>query len=116
MSEITNFQATAATTALKAMFTKKHFSICDVDAIAETLGRKDLCAGRDYAALRSLHCMDWQDMPAGLPNQVRERVLSMLQIPPEVLEVVTRPVPDEKQAEEAAKPQGLRLAFWRKAA
>jgi hypothetical protein len=116
MNDISPFQQAAAGAALVSMFQKKHFSVCDLDSIAETIGKKSQCAGRDYAALRALHCMDWKDMPSGLPDQVRQKCLEILGLPAEVIEVLTKRVPEAPQHQPTQEQKtGLRLAFWRKA-
>jgi hypothetical protein len=47
MSEITEFQQRAASAAVAKMLGGKSFSICDLDAIAKTLGLESRMAGRD---------------------------------------------------------------------
>lgn len=70
MIDLTEFQQRAAAAATTKMLTGKHLSICDLDAIAATIGRKQALAGQDYAALRAVHCMDWADMGPDLAQMV----------------------------------------------
>ena len=73
MDNLTEFQQRAAAAAVMKMLQGKNFSICDLDAIAKTIGREQSLAGRDYAALRSLHCVDWADMGPELARITREK-------------------------------------------
>jgi len=98
---ITDFQALAASAGVLRMFREKHFSICTLDAVAAAIGRKEHLAGRDYEALRAVHCMDWADMGPDLARQVREVCCRMLGIP-DTQPVVTEPhVPQPMPAKEA---------------
>lgn len=110
MNDLTEFQERAAAAATVKMLGGKNFSICDLDAIAKTIGRECALAGRDYAALRSVHCMDWADMGPDLARLTREKCLELLGLPPQTIEVLTPVRPEEKPAEPAKR---LRLAFWR---
>jgi len=49
MNELSEFQQRAAAVAVVKMLGGKSFSICDLDAIAETMGRKQQAAGKDPA-------------------------------------------------------------------
>ena len=62
MDNLTEFQQRACAAGVVKMLSGKHFSICDLDAIAKAIGRESALAGRDYAALRTVHCVDWADM------------------------------------------------------
>jgi hypothetical protein len=110
---LTEFHQRAASAATVKMLSGKHFSVCDLDSIAATIGRKGCLAGRDYDALRSVHCMDWADMGPDLARMVREKALEMLGLPPQTIDVLTPEQPKERPAEPAKR---LRLAFWRAAA
>lgn len=107
MESLTEFQQRAAAVAVVKMLSGKHFSVCDLDAIAKTIGREPALAGRDYAALRSLHCVDWADMGAELARLTREKCLELLGLPPQTIEIVQ---PAEKPHEPAKR---LRLAWWK---
>jgi hypothetical protein len=86
---ISEFQQAAASAALVKMFAKTHFDICTLDSIAETIGRKNLCAGPDYTALRALHCMHWAEMDPDLAQMTREACLRILGVPENVVEEFT---------------------------
>lgn len=114
MDSLSEFQQRAAAVAVTKMLTGKHFSICDLDAIAATIGRKQALAGQDYAALRAVHCMDWADMGPDLARMVREKCLELLGLPPHVVEMATpEQKPVEPQQQEAAPEKKVRLAFWK---
>lgn len=113
MDEITEFQQRAATVAVVKMLGGKGFNVCDLDSVAKTLGREGALAGKDYAALRSVHCVDWADMGPELTKMVREKCLELLGMPPQVIDsVCSRVEPNEPTHKPAAK---LRLAFWKSA-
>lgn len=97
----TDFQAAAASAALVRMFTEKYFNICKLDAIAATIGRKQHLAGRDYEALRALHCMDWADMGTDLAHQTRAVCCQILGIPESHAGVTEPPAAHPMKAKEA---------------
>lgn len=110
MNDLTEFQQRACAVAVVKMLNGKHFSVCDLDSIAKTMGREAALAGRDYAALRSVHCVDWADMGPELTRMTREKCLELLGLPPQTIEMI-RP---EKAAEPQAAPaKRLRLAWWK---
>lgn len=110
MNEMTEFQQRACAVALTQMFRDRSFSICDLDAIAKTMGRTDRLAGRDYEALRSIHCVAWADMGPELARMTREKCLELLGLPADAIDVIVT-----ERAEPAHKPANrLRLAFWRR--
>jgi len=94
MDELTDFHRRAAGVAIKKMLGGTGFSICDLDAIAKTLGREAALAGKDYAALRALHCVPWADMGPELAEMVRRTCLDLLDVPAPVIEVVAERVQD----------------------
>lgn len=110
MNDLSEFQQRAAAVAVTKLLTGKHFSICDLDAIAQTIGRKSAMAGQDYAALRALHCVDWVDMGPELARMTREKCLELLGLPPVSMEMEEPKRPAEEQM---GKPKKLALAFWR---
>jgi hypothetical protein len=110
MNDLTEFQQRAVAVAVVKMLGGTSFSICDLDAIAKTVGRESQMAGRDYAALRSVHCVAWADMGPELALMVREKCLELLGLPPQTLEML-KPEPRAEPAHEPARR--LRLAFWR---
>lgn len=69
-------QAMAARVALKKMAQDGYFSICTIDNILKMSG--GVPEARDYQILRTLHCVNFRDMPPellrGLPLLI-QRVL-----------------------------------------
>ena len=114
MNDLTEFQSRAATVAVVKMLGGKHFSICDLDALADTLGRKPYMAGVDYAALRGIHCVDWADMGPELAQLTREKCLELLGLPSTVVEMI-KPVQSHKPEPKHEPAKRLRLAFWKSA-
>jgi hypothetical protein len=110
MNDMTEFQQRAAAMAVVKMLNGKHFSVSDLDAIAKTMGRESAIAGRDYHALRGLHCVDWADMGPELARLTREKCIELLGLPPATVDMV-QPAERAEPAEEPAKR--LRLAFWK---
>ncbi len=111
---ITDFQALAASAAIFRMFREKHFSICKLDAIAATIDRKQHLAGRDYEALRALHCMDWADMGTDLAHQTRAVCCQILGIPESY---ASEPEPHVTQPTKAKEARSmLSLIFNRRGA
>lgn len=118
MEDMTEFQQRACAAAVAKMFRSRHFNICDLDAIAKTMGREASLAGRDYSAMQALHCINWADMDVDLRRMTREKCLELLGLPPQTVETIQpeetgRPGPPEAKAGET--PKRLRLAFWRRA-
>ena len=112
MNNLTEFQQRAAAMALVKMLKGKHFSICDLDKLADLLGRKAACAGPDYKALHNLHCVDYGDMEPELTQQVREKCVEILGLSPVITDAEFR----EARQEPMHKPaKRLRLAFWKDA-
>lgn len=112
MSDLTEFQQRAASIAVVKMLGGKHFSICDLDAIAKTIGRESSLSGPDYNALRSIHCVDWGDMGPDLARLTREKCLELLGMPAQVVEMV-QPVNKAREEPPSEPAKRLRLAFWR---
>jgi len=110
MNELTEFQQRACAMLVVKMLQGKRFSIYYLDAIAKTMGRESSLAGRDYAALRSVHCIEWSEMGPELARRAREKCLEMLGLPPQTIDMVEPQQPSEKPSEPAKR---LRLAFWR---
>jgi len=112
MNDMTEFQQRAAAVAVMKMLNGKHFAITDLQAIAKTMGRESEMAGRDFDALRSLHCVDYADMGKELAAMVREKSCELLGLPPMVVENVRAEAAPNQPAHEPENR--LRLAFWRK--
>lgn len=104
-TKLTEFQQRAATIGVIKMLNGQRFSICDLDSLAASLGKKHRCSGPDYNALRNVHCVEWGDMGAELSRMVKDKCFEILEIPKPVIEAesVREPEPIRK----------LRLAFWR---
>ena len=111
MNELTEFQQRACAMGVVKMLNGKNFSICDLDALAKTIGREQMMAGKDYAALRAVHCVDLADMGPELAGMVREKCFELLGLPQAAIDsVCKREVASEKPHEPAKR---LRLAFWK---
>ena len=109
MTDLTEFQQRACAVAVVKMLNGRYFSITDLQAIGKTMGRESHLTGRDYEALRALHCVEWGDMGPDLARMTREKCLELLGLPAQIIDAVT-PAPGEKPTE---APKRLRLAFWR---
>ena len=111
MDNLTEFQQRACAVGVVKMLNGTSFSICDLDALAKTMGRESAMAGKDYAALRAVHCVAWADMGPELTTMVREKCFELLGLPQAAIAgVCTREAPSEKAHEPAKR---LRLAFWK---
>lgn len=82
------FQKRACAVSLHNMLVvKNYFDITALDSIARALGLK--LGGPDYAALRTLHCVDWGQMPDELRTTVHLKCFELLRLPaPEFHEAV----------------------------
>jgi hypothetical protein len=113
MNDLSEFQQRAAAVAVTKLLTGRYFSVSDLDAIAQTIGRKSEMVGPDYAALRALHCVDWADMGPELARLTREKCLELLGLSPQIINVkAAEPAPQPAQ-QEAAPEKKVRLAFWK---
>jgi hypothetical protein len=104
MNELTSFQAQAANIALNKLLCGDNFYISDLDAIAKLIGAE--LGGKDYQAVRLLHCVKWAEMPHDIRQQAREKIVEMLGLPPSIINA-------EKVEQAARQPTKLRLAFWK---
>ena len=111
MDNLTEFQQRASAISVVKMLNGKGFSVCDLDAIAKTMGRESAMAGKDYAALRALHCIDWADMGPELTTMVREKCFELLGLPQAAIEGACKRDAQNEKAHVPAKR--LRLAFWK---
>lgn len=103
--QLTEFQQRAAAMGLLKMLNGKHFSICDLDNLAASVGKKHKCSGPDYLALRNVHCVDWGDTGPELSRMVKEICFDILEIPMPAIEAESNREPEPVRK--------LRLAFWR---
>jgi hypothetical protein len=110
MNQLTEFQQRACSAAVTKMIGGKHFSVCDLSSNAKVMGRESFLAGRDYAALQSVHCVDWADMGSDLTNMTREKCLEILGLPAQIIEDIKSEQPAKRTTEPAKR---LSLAFWR---
>ncbi len=102
----------AAVTALNSMFNENHFSICTLDRVASLLGRRP--EAEAYRLLRTLHCIDYADMPAELRDALPGLVAKCIGTEP-VFQFplpVAAPAPPPPPPERTMKPT-KRLAWWR---
>ena len=53
---------------MEKMFKGTHFSICDVDTACKLMGCQ--YRGNTYEKLRTLHCVDWGDIPKDIMELV----------------------------------------------
>lgn len=110
MNQLSEFQQRAAAMGLVKMLKGKHFSVCDLDKLADLLDRKDAMGGKDYVALKNLHCVDYADMGQELTQQVRQKCIELLGLAPAIVDAEFRDVPAEPMHKPAKR---LRLAFWK---
>lgn len=115
MHDLTEFQQRAAAAAVAKLLNGDTFYTSDVRKLAELFGRQ--LGGKDWQAMEPLHCVKWGDMDADLRRMLREKVLEVLGLPPQVLDAV-EPVRREPQSEAAREvpsepAKRLRIAFWR---
>ena len=108
MTDLTEFQQRAAAQAVTKLLTGETFYTSDVRKLAE-LFRRPL-GGPDWLAMEPLHCTKWGDMDPDLRRMLREKVLELLGLPPQTIDLVEPQKPHEKPEEPAKR---LRLAFWR---
>ena len=109
MNQLTEFQQRAAAMGLVKMLKSTHFSICDLDRLADLLDRKSSLGGKDYVALKNLHCVNYADMGPELTQQVREKCIELLGLAPAIVDAEFRDVPAGPMHKPAKR---LRLAFW----
>lgn len=77
-----SFEHAAIVIAIRHIFnTKSYFDICALDAALETTG---ITVPRDQKAVfRSLHCINYSDMPSGFKEQLAARVVALFSLPPD---------------------------------
>lgn len=96
--------ALAVLTKLNLMMKGSHFDICTIDAAMKALSC--IPDGAAYAILRTLHCVNWGDMPAELRATVPgliERCLSL----PAYQFTLTSVSPEEQAAVRLATAKNL---------
>jgi len=110
MNDLTEFQQRAAAQAVVKLLQGDTFYTSDVRKLADLFGRQ--LGGKDWAAMEPLHCVKWGDMDPELRRMLREKVLELLGLPAQTLEMVEPARPAEKPSEPAKR---MRLAWWRAA-
>jgi hypothetical protein len=109
MNHLTEFQQRAAGAGLAKLLAGDNFYTSDVRKLAELLQRP--LGGPDWMAMEPLHCMKWGDMDPDLRRMLREKVLELLGLPPDIIDMVDdSPKTDEKPGKTSTR---LRLAFWK---
>jgi hypothetical protein len=73
----TSFEAKALELAINKLFQEKHFSICQLDTIAELMG-VNAQAHPNYKVLRALHCVDYSKMDSETREQLQHKVIECL--------------------------------------
>lgn len=110
MQDLTEFQQRAAAQGVVKLLQGQTFYTSDVRKLAELLKRP--LGGPDWLAMEPLHCIKWGDMDPELRRMLREKVLELLGLPPQTIEMVEPTRPAEKPSEPAKR---MRLAWWRAA-
>lgn len=111
MNDLTEFQQRAAAAAVAKLLNGDTFYTSDVRKLADLFGRQ--LGGKDWLAMEPLHCVKWMDMEPDLRRMLREKVLELLGLPPQVIDTVT-PARSEAPRESPSEPaRRLRIAFWR---
>lgn len=75
----TQIKLMAAQASLQKLVSQGHFSICTIDTIAEMLGVKP--EREAYQILRTLHCVDYNQMSADLLNELPGLIARVIQSP-----------------------------------
>lgn len=108
MQQLTEFQQRAAAAGLHKMLSGDKFYTSTLSQLAELLGRP--LGGSDWKAMQPLHCVSWGDMGPELAQQMKEKCLELLGLPPQVIDAIA----PERAAEKPSEPaKRLRLAWWR---
>lgn len=70
----------AAMTALNNMLADHHFNICAIDSVCKLLGVP--ASGEAYNLLRTLHCIDYAEMPQELRAAIPSLIEQILGVQP----------------------------------
>lgn len=111
MNDLSEFQQRAVAVAVKKMLSGPYFSISDFDTLSRVLGREDTTSGKDYYALRGLHCVSWADMGPDLAKLTRETCLSLLGLTTDTIDMADEVVKSAPPAPTDLASK-LKLAFW----
>ena len=74
-----DLQKLSALTSLNAMMRKPYFDVCTVDTVIKMLGTVPDRTAHDM--LRSLHCVNWSDMPIELRDAVPKLIERCCNVP-----------------------------------
>lgn len=110
MHDLTEFQQRAAAQAVVKLLQGETFYTSEVRKLADLFGRQ--LGGKDWAAMEPLHCVKWGDMDPELRRMLREKVLELLGLPAQTIDLVVPARSAEKPSEPAKR---MRLAWWRAA-
>jgi hypothetical protein len=108
MNSLTEFQLRAAEVAVAKLLRSDTFYTCDVRKIAELLGRP--LGGADWLAMQPLHCVKWGDLDPQFRRMLQEKVLEVLGMSPDIVDVVASEKPESKEPPTQLKKVG----FWKK--
>ena len=111
MQDLTEFQQRAAAQGVVKLLNGDTFYTSDVRKLAELFGRP--LGGKDWAAMEPLHCVKWGDMDTELRRMLREKVLELLGLPMQTMDMVQPARPDAEKSSEPEKR--MRIAWWRAA-
>jgi hypothetical protein len=67
------------TAALDHLFTQDYFSVCQLDSVLKVVNRPQ--SGDAYTLLRSLHCVEYANMPQALRDRIPHLVNECLRSP-----------------------------------
>lgn len=101
MHNLTEFQAMAASAGLQKLLYGETFYVSDLKKLMEMMCKTVPPDMVDLRGLELLHCVKYGDMPMQLRQQVREKVLEILGLPPTILDQAAE-VPQQGTPEEVA--------------
>lgn len=107
MHTLTPFQAAAANLTLAKILNGDNFYVSDLDGLAKLIGIQ--LGGKDYDALRGMHCMKWAEIPEPTRTQAKEKIIELLGLPP--LELTVEKTEKEETKVPSTKSGGLKLIF-----
>ena len=115
----TDLKELAAVTALNAMMAKGWMDICTIRSVAEMLGRDP--RGDALEILRSLHCINFNQMPKELRDEIPRLIEQCLNCAPthrfttvrqqRVIDITPPVAPAEAPREDAPR-RGLMRLLW----
>ncbi len=75
---LTKEQMQVAGLALQNLLKKSYFDVCLFDHLVKFLNREEFCRGKDYEAVRLLHCVHWSEMTVDIEEYVKATILQIL--------------------------------------